>query len=768
MMTLSVVLATFNEEKNLSACLDSLKDIADEIIIVDGSSLDKTVGIARKYKAKVKITTNKPNFHINKQMAIDMATKDWILQMDADEQVSPELKEEIKSTLSSRQSAVSGYWIPRKNWFINRFLLKGGQYPDYTLRFYKRGKGKLPVKDVHEQAVVDGETGYLHGALLHRPYKNFKHYLAKWNSYNNLFAKQIKDEQLKKNIFKKILSGFNYLLIKPVYWFLLTSFRHKGFMDLWAGFVFSLFSALRFPASYLKYLGKYKIGIFLILLFGFLIRFYNFPNRWGLGGDDARDAIIGLEAIRRGELPLIGSFSSAGPFVFGPLFYWTIMFSYLLFPFLTSAPWLITGVVGSLTVLVFIYCGYLIGGKKLSVFLGILAATSPQLVIRSLMLGQHTYVATFSALLILSFLLLYSKKKQIFAFLMGVFLGIALSMHYQSLNLLIFFPAIFFISGLNISKKITSFFLMLVGFLIPSFPLLYWDSFQNFANLRNILDYFLIGQYRLYVPNSWTLYAVHYFPDYWSFVVGRFLPVAIVLIILSGLAFVYCSFIKRTIAKPLFALGIIFFILFFVGRFYKGERSEGYLLYLLPFILILTSWLLHSIYLIEIKNVNKQIFKYIAIAILVILVVFNLTTVCNSIINESRVSYINSKIKTISESFPNTKFKLYDYKYSSYSFSMPVSLLAREQGLTAEDGVPLGIGCLWKKCIIFNYPVVTKIFDNSVYDLRGIKIQKNRKAWIGVNGTDIYDELIGWSKKHELRSNFSLKDYIINKIEGKL
>src|SRR3989338_8459456 len=107
MKTLSVVLATFNEEKNLASCIESFKDIADEIIIVDGASTDKTVEIAKKYGAKVKITTNKENFHINKQMAIDIATSDWVLQMDADEQVSPELAQEIKSILNHQPSTIS-------------------------------------------------------------------------------------------------------------------------------------------------------------------------------------------------------------------------------------------------------------------------------------------------------------------------------------------------------------------------------------------------------------------------------------------------------------------------------------------------------------------------------------------------------------------------------------------------------------------------------------------------------------------------------------
>ena len=96
---LSIALATYNEEENLARCLDSIKDIADEIIIVDGTSIDKTVEIAKKYKAKVTVTTNPKNFHINKQKAIDQATGDWILQLDADETISPELKEEIKEII---------------------------------------------------------------------------------------------------------------------------------------------------------------------------------------------------------------------------------------------------------------------------------------------------------------------------------------------------------------------------------------------------------------------------------------------------------------------------------------------------------------------------------------------------------------------------------------------------------------------------------------------------------------------------------------------
>lgn len=256
MATLSVVLATFNEEKNLSECLQSVKDLADEIVVVDGGSTDQTVAIAKDFKAKVIETTNPAIFHINKQKAIDGATKDWIFQLDADERVTPELKKEIKSVIEQfSNEAINGFWIPRKNFFLGRFLKKGGQYPDYTLRLYKRGKGRLPQRSVHEQAEVQGEAGYLKNPLIHMADPQFSRYLSRFDRYTNLIAKEHADQKLGVNPW---VVG-NHVLILPLWWFFLSYIRHKGFVDSWQGFVFSFFSALRFPVSYVKYIKRKKI-----------------------------------------------------------------------------------------------------------------------------------------------------------------------------------------------------------------------------------------------------------------------------------------------------------------------------------------------------------------------------------------------------------------------------------------------------------------------------------------------------------------------------
>ncbi len=253
MATLSVVLATFNEEKKLPDCLESVKDIADEIIIVDGGSKDATVTIAKQFGAYIISTNNPQIFHINKQKAIDKATKDWILQLDADERVTPELKAEISKVINVK-SDINGYWIPRKNWFLGRYLMKGGQYPDYTLRLYKKGKGRLPQKDVHEQAIVDGKVEYLKNPLIHIAYANFSEYLLRFSRYTDLIAEELQEKKTSINFF----SAIKYTILLPGWWFFLTFIRHKGFIDLWQGFIFSLFSALRFPVAYTKYIRNRK------------------------------------------------------------------------------------------------------------------------------------------------------------------------------------------------------------------------------------------------------------------------------------------------------------------------------------------------------------------------------------------------------------------------------------------------------------------------------------------------------------------------------
>ena len=287
-MKLSLCIATFNEEENIHYPLDSAYDLVDEVVIVDGGSTDKTVEKAKAYGKKVRvfIEKNPAMFHINKQKAIERAKGEWILQLDADEALSNELKEEIKnivgvgldrpekraiqeSPLQKRKffpspSSKVAYSIPRKNFFLTRFLTKGGQYPDYTIRLYKNGAVRFPCRSIHENVTIDtsivipsersesrdlvktGQIGYLKSPILHFADPNFSRYLRRWDRYTTLDAQMLVKEGKKP-------SFISYLFIKPAAWFFSTYFRHLGFVDGISGFIFSLFSSLRFWKIYFKW-----------------------------------------------------------------------------------------------------------------------------------------------------------------------------------------------------------------------------------------------------------------------------------------------------------------------------------------------------------------------------------------------------------------------------------------------------------------------------------------------------------------------------------
>ncbi len=247
---LSIVLATRNEASVLDRCLASVKDIADEIVIADEHSSDDTVKIAKFYKARVISVDHNDNFHITKNIAIDAAIGNWILQLDADEVVSPELASEIsKITDNLQPTTYNGFWINRRNWFLNRFLTKGGQYPDPTIRLYRRDTGRLPARDVHEQAKVEGSIGRLTHDLLHYRDVSFEKYMDGFNRYSTFLSQQMADKKIPINV----LQAINYLAIKPVSIFFMIYFRHLGLVDGFAGFVFALFSGLIHGVAYIKH-----------------------------------------------------------------------------------------------------------------------------------------------------------------------------------------------------------------------------------------------------------------------------------------------------------------------------------------------------------------------------------------------------------------------------------------------------------------------------------------------------------------------------------
>ena len=291
---LSVVLATKNEEANIGLCLKSVKGIVDEIIIFDEYSTDKTREIVKKYGAKVFKYRHENNFHETKQKAIEKATGDWILQLDADERVTPELAKEIKEVVTSTNDElqkrvltshstthhpqttkhkislffrhqklieereghlgkptgqVVAFFIPRKNMFLGKPLIHAGVYPDGVIRLIKRGKARLPGKSVHELMEVDGKVGWLFNDLEHHESPTLKRYIDRMDRYTDLRADELKQKKVPRNF----IYFFLYTVHYPLITFMKLYFRHLGILDGIRGFLWSTLSSLHFPIAYFKY-----------------------------------------------------------------------------------------------------------------------------------------------------------------------------------------------------------------------------------------------------------------------------------------------------------------------------------------------------------------------------------------------------------------------------------------------------------------------------------------------------------------------------------
>ena len=241
---LSVTIITLNEEANIRRTLESVR-WAEEIIVLDSGSSDRTVSICREFTDKV-FHKDWLGFGKQKNAAIDKATGDWVLSLDADEPIEKELAEEICTIIDS-PDANDGYWVPRKTYFLGKWIRHGGWYPDYNLRLFRKGKGRFDERIVHEALRLEGSLGRTRNAILHYAYPDLESYLSTINKYSSLAA----DVMAEKGISPFRMSWFN-IVFRPVFTFLFKYFVRLGFLDGKHGLILNLFHAYYVFAKYAK------------------------------------------------------------------------------------------------------------------------------------------------------------------------------------------------------------------------------------------------------------------------------------------------------------------------------------------------------------------------------------------------------------------------------------------------------------------------------------------------------------------------------------
>ena len=245
--TLSAIVITRNEAHNLHDCLLSMHGLVNEIIVVDSQSTDATVAIAQQHGAKVAQPADWPGFGPQKNRALDLATCDWVLSIDADERVTSELAAEIKQVLQAGVSDVV-YKLPRLSSYCGKFIHHAGWQPDYVLRLFKRSTAKFSDDLVHERVVTALPVHALHNHLLHYSYLNFSQVLSKVDAYSSASAKQAYARGKRSSVAGAVGHG--------AWAFFRTYVIRRGFLDGGHGLALSISNA---ETSYYKYLKLWQM-----------------------------------------------------------------------------------------------------------------------------------------------------------------------------------------------------------------------------------------------------------------------------------------------------------------------------------------------------------------------------------------------------------------------------------------------------------------------------------------------------------------------------
>ncbi|MBI2311618.1 MAG: glycosyltransferase family 2 protein [Betaproteobacteria bacterium] len=246
-MTLSVIVITRNEEASIRRCLESVA-WADEIVVLDSASEDDTANLCRELGARVHVIRDWPGFGPQKNRALELATGDWVLSLDADEWIGPELKAEIRAALAGPEGNAA-FRMPRLSSYCGRFMRHSGWWPDYVLRLFKRGAARFSDDLVHERLIVDGSIGTLAHPILHETYRDLEEMLDKLNRYSSAGAVMLGRQG--KN------AGLTAAVVRAGWAFFRSYVLRAGFLDGREGFMLAVSNA---ETTYYRYLKLMLLG----------------------------------------------------------------------------------------------------------------------------------------------------------------------------------------------------------------------------------------------------------------------------------------------------------------------------------------------------------------------------------------------------------------------------------------------------------------------------------------------------------------------------
>ncbi|GIW61542.1 MAG: hypothetical protein KatS3mg089_0394 [Patescibacteria group bacterium] len=475
--------------------------------------------------------------------------------------------------------------------------------------------------------------------------------------------------------------------------------------------------------------------LFAILLLGIIVRFYNTPDRFGFDKDPTRDVLITIYGAENLSFPLIGPHSGIGSFTFGPWYYYFLIIFQLLFPF-DYAPFYFIPLFSLLFIIVMYFIGLVLRDEKLGVILALIAAISPAQVGPTAGLSNPNLVSVHAALSILIFLFYLRKQQPLwFSFVWGIILGIGINHHYQMLPLLLL-PAVAF--ALNFRKALKEIAALFIGLVITFLPLLIFNFLSQWHTFWGIIAFIRERGGGIYIPNSWKIYLLSFWPTFWSYVLGVPVNIGVLYAILVVGSHGYYFFKKKLSTDYLLLIGI--FLIFFLGlRYYSGAREHYYLFFLHPFLMIFigsTFWYLFQ----------NRLTGIIAVILIALQVFFIFPEDLKRLDDRLDHLTIRNEAKRLINKFPSLSYALYNCQDIEINRAQGLAFFLYRQKKLSENGFKIGLVGPNTSCRLpqnVNKELIPNILDFSQVTPSDL----SQNGWRLITPKSVYTTTLEWWKK---------------------
>lgn len=480
-----------------------------------------------------------------------------------------------------------------------------------------------------------------------------------------------------------------------------------------------------------------------ILFVASLVRFYNYQNRWALAYDQAWFAVIARHALETFQIPLLGPFASGGPFQTGGEWFWIVMVGILLNPFSVISPWVFITILSIAQVGLLFLLGKELINRKFGYIAAILCAVSTSQTLQATNLTNQMTSSICATLFLLFMFRFMRSNKRRYLFLSGVSVGLSSAIHLQGILLL---PAL--LTAVIVARvyKPKDLLLIALGLALPWVPVLIADSGNKFYNTTNMLTYFIQPQSQIsyeMLGRRWLTFIGIFIPHSWGRIIGGYAVLGYIQIGIIALLFVR-AFFAKTIKKEWWIILISTIIIAVCLRYIRTPIYENYITFLHPFVLLLTSWMIWTIW-----KVRKRVAYILLLVLCVCSVVATLIDVRGSTNITAKSSQMHMEL--LVEKYPGKKFLIYDYKYNNKHKSLSLVYFMQTGGFLSDDGLRIGVAQASAGAqMLFagHKAIVGRLGELQLYDLSASSSASLEKAgWLPVNPSFIYDSVQHWYKK---------------------